>query len=905
MSDETPKVIRLRRQLIGFALAPLCLAVANIAFAQQDEGLIEEVMVTGSYIRSTSQDEASPVEVLSNDYIVNSGAVDVGELTSKLSVSSGAENNPDAFTSGETQGTSNVNLRGLGLTSTLVLVNGKRQTITAATANDGSVFVDTSTIPMAALERVEILKEGATATYGSDAVAGVVNFILRKDFEGVEFSTGYEEISDGGAGKYDLNLLAGFGNDRTHVTLAGSFISQDPLSSSERPYTTENAVSTLGRSFLTLAPGGVGTGDYAGSYGFLETVPDAACTANGGAPGAGFVPDGAYGPGTGGGGKCGFAYGPRFNIVNKEEKQQLYGNLTHDFSDALSLTAELGWTHHEVKDNPQSPSYPALTFPTLLPGTAGSPFSVPVRWYGRPLGAEAPSPLAPRESDTLRASLQLDGEFDSGWSWMGALTYSENDREVYQPDTISSRLSAALSGAGGPSGNESFSPFDPSANSPELIEWLSYQTFTNKKTDLTVADFVVSGDLFEMSAGPVGFAAGAQWREESYSANRNELYTQSIDPATGATIPVDLIFLGGGLPIDESRDSYALFAEANFPLTSSLEANLAVRYEDLSSDSSIDPKLSLRWQAADWLVLRASASSAFREPSLVQVYNQETSLQGLVDPASGSSSALFVRVNSQGSTALEPETSTNFNMGAVFTPTDNLTFRVDYWRFEYEDVITVENAQGKLNDNPNGADIIRDSAGTLSGVNVAYLNAQEVTTDGIDVTADWMIPSNAGEFGLHLSATHFLSYEIPCTAANDRGCTGDSGVQDVAGYFNYDNFARSIPETKVNATADWRSGNHKIALLAFYTSEYETSRVVPDALLDRGYSQDIDSWMTLDLQYTFSFALGNTEAMITLGGKNITDEDAPQVFDAANFSYDPKHHDPRGQIWYGRIKLAL
>ena len=180
-----------------------------------------------------------------------------------------------------------------------------------------------------------------------------------------------------------------------------------------------------------------------------------------------------------------------------------------------------------------------------------------------------------------------------------------------------------------------------------------------------------------------------------------------------------------------------------------------------------------------------------------------------------------------------------------------------------------------------------------------------MTTDGIDVTADWMIPSNAGEFGLHLSATHFLSYEIPCTAANDRGCTGDSGVQDVAGYFNYDNFARSIPETKVNATADWRVGNHKIALLAFYTSEYETSRVVPDALLDQGYSQDIDSWMTLDLQYSYSFNLGNTEAIITLGGKNITDEDAPRLFDAANFSYDPKHHDPRGQIWYGRIKLAL
>ena len=897
--------LQVTRQIASFAFAPLYLAVSYEVLAQNSDMVVEEVFVTGTYIASSSEDEASPVEVLSNDYIANSGAVDIGELTKKLSVSSGAENNPDSFTSGETQGTSNVNLRGLGLTSTLVLVNGKRQTITAATANDGSVFVDTSTIPMAALERVEILKEGATATYGSDAVAGVVNFILRDDFEGVEFSTGYEEISDGGAGKHDVNILAGFGNEQTHLTLAGTYISQDPLSSAERPYTTENAISSLGRSFLALGPGATGTGDYAGTYNFLETVPDPACSANGGALSGPFVPADAFGPGTGGGSKCGFVYGPRFNIVNKEEKQQLYGNLTHDFSNALLLTAELGWTRHEVKDNPQSPSYPALTFPTILPGTAGSPFNVPVRWYGRPLGAEAPSPLAPRESDTLRASLQLEGDLDSGWSWMGAITYSESDRDVYQPDTIASRLSAALVGNGGASGTESFSPFDPNANSPELIDWLSYQTYTNKQADLTVADLVFSGDLFEMNAGPVGFAAGAQWREESYSANRNELYTQTIDPNTGATIPVDLIFLGGGLPVDESRDSYALFAEANFPLTSSLEANVAVRYEDLSSDSSLDPKLALRWQATDWLVLRASASSAFREPSLVQVYNQETSLQGLVDPASGSSSALFVRVNSQGSTDLKPETSNNFNLGAVFTPTDSLTFRLDYWRFEYEDVITVENAQGKLNNNPNGPDIVRDSAGTLSGVNVAYLNAQEVTTDGIDVTADWTVPSSVGELGLRMSATHFLSYEIPCTAANARGCEGAAGVQDVAGYFNYDNFARSIPETKVNVTADWRIGDHKIALLGFYTSEYETTRTVPDALLANGYSQDIDSWMTLDLQYSYTFSIGNSQGTITLGGKNITDEDAPQVFDAANFSYDPKHHDPRGQIWYGRIKFAL
>ena len=888
------------RRLAKFTLAPLVLAISTATLAQQDSQL-EEVVITGSYIKSTGEDEASPVEVLSTDYIVNSGAVDVGELTSKLSVSSGTENNPDSFTSGETQGTSNINLRGLGLTSTLVLVNGKRQTIAAAVANDGSVFVDTSTIPMAALERVEILKEGATATYGSDAVAGVANFILRKDVEGIEISTGYEEITDGGAGKYDVNFLAGFGNDTTRVTLAGTMIKQDSLSSAERPYTTENAISTLGRSFLILGPNAVGTGDYAGNYAFVETVPDANCEANGGLLGTPYVPqDVVYGPGTGGGAKCGFFYGPRFNIVNEEEKSQLYANLTHEFSDTLSMIAELGWTHHEVLDNPQSPSYPNLTFPTVMPGTGGSPFNVPVRWYGRPLGAEAPSPLAPRDSEALRASLQLDGELNNGWSWMGALTYSENDRVARQPDTIASRLVTAIAGNGGTSGSETFNLFDPSANSQELIDWMSHLTYTNRKTEMTVADFVVSGELFDMAAGPVGFAAGAQWRDEGYSVKRDALYTQTNDSVTGALIPVDLIFLGGGTPVDVSRSSYALFAEANLPLTDSLEASVALRYEDLDSDSSVDPKLSLRWQATDKLVLRASASSAFREPSLVQLYNQGTSLQGLVDPLVGGG-ALFVRVNARGNTDLQPETSTNYNIGAVYDVTDDLTVRLDYWRFNYEDVITIENAQGKLNNDPNGADVIRNASGSLGGVNVQYINAETVDTDGIDLSIDWSKSTDIGDIGVSVAATRFLSYEIPCSGANARGCTGASGTQDVIGYFNYDNFVRSMPETKVNVTADWTRNNHKVALMGFYTSSYETTR----GGIPAGYSSSIDSWLTLDLQYAYSFEVGGTEAILTLGAKNLTDEDAPKLYDAANFSYDPKHHDPRGQIVYGRIKFAL
>ncbi|MBM13975.1 MAG: TonB-dependent receptor [Halieaceae bacterium] len=866
---------------------------------------IEEVLVTGSYIRSTAADNVSSVEIISSDYIINSGAVDVGELTAKWSFVSGSENNPDAFTAGETQGTSNVNLRGLGLSSTLVLINGTRQTFSGGIANDGSVFVDTSTIPLPVIDRVEVLTEGATATYGSDAVAGVVNFILRDEFEGFEISGAHEEIANSSTGKSSFNVLTGFSEERTRGLFAATYYEQDSLSSGARPYTTENAVSSLGRSFLVLGTDASGTGNYSGDYDYLETVPDPKCQENGGVLGSPFVPQGAYGAGTGGGTKCGFLYGPRFNLVNEETKTQLFGTLSHDLSDGLRVAVDVGWTRHEVKDNPQSPSYPNLSFPTILPGRAGSPFDVPVRWYGRPIGAEASSPLAPRKSDTLRTALEIDGRFTDTWLWKTGVTYSRNSREAYQPDTVKSRLNAALAGSGGLNGQETFNPFDPAGNSSALIDWMSYQTYTNKKTDLTVIDFVLSGDIGNTHAGAIGFAAGGQWRKEGFSVNRNELYTQQIDPHTGATVPVDLIFLGGGLPVNRSKESIALFAEANVPLTDALQANLATRFEELETDSSIDSKLGIKWSLTDAITLRASGSTTFREPSLIQTYNQETSLQGLVDPLTGSSSALFVQVNSTGNTDLKPETSINFNAGIIYSPEDNFKLRLDYWSVDYEDVITVQNAQGKLNNDPLGIGILRDSAGTLSGVNVEYLNAQEVNADGIDVAADWSASILNGWLRINLSAAHFLGYEIPCTGQNNRGCTAAGGTQDVVGFFNFDNFARSLPDTKINATLEWSNDSHKFSLLMFYVSDYETTRSIPDTARAAGYSNKVDSWGTLDIQYSCQFNLQGVDTTLTLGAKNLTDEKAPKVYDAANFSYDAKQHDPRGQIWYAQLRAKF
>lgn len=323
--------------------------------------------------------------------------------------------------------------------------------------------------------------------------------------------------------------------------------------------------------------------------------------------------------------------------------------------------------------------------------------------------------------------------------------------------------------------------------------------------------------------------------------------------------------------------------------------SVAARYESLESDSSLDPKLALRWQLSDTVVVRGSMSTAFREASLIQQFNRQTSLQGLSDPLS--SGTLFIRVLTEGDVDLKPETSTNTNLGVVWTPSDNFNMRLDWWQFDYEDVITIENAQGKLNADPNGPDIRRNDSGQLQGVSTNFINAATVETDGVDVSADWNIPAgDKGDFGIQLAYSQFLSYEIP---------DGNGGTRDVVGSFNHDNFVRSMPEKKWNLTADWERGNHSASMVVYYVDSYKTGRPVPASAQALGFNSGISNWRTLDLSYNYNFSLGDTQAVFTLGGKNVFDKEAPRVYDAANFSYDPKHHDPRGRMLFARVKFAL
>ncbi|MFT5612610.1 MAG: iron complex outermembrane receptor protein, partial [Polaribacter sp.] len=292
------------------------------------------------------------------------------------------------------------------------------------------------------------------------------------------------------------------------------------------------------------------------------------------------------------------------------------------------------------------------------------------------------------------------------------------------------------------------------------------------------------------------------------------------------------------------------------------------------------------------LVMRASASTSFREPSLSQLNATQVSLQGIQDfNADGTAKRglSFIRVSSKGTPTLKPEESENFNLGLIFTPTENLELKLDYWRVDYSDLITQQSAQGLIQQDINGPNIVRTPGGSLIGINTEYFNSSNVEVDGLDIEASWTVND---AWNLQANISRFLSYDL--TLANGK-------VIDALGSFNHDNFARSLPETKANVFLNWTNDSQRATLIYNFIESYETSRAVP-----ADESAKIDSFSTVDAQYSINFGISETtEAVLSLGVKNLFDEEPPRVYDAANFSYDPKQHSPLGRVYYARAKFQF
>ena len=324
------------------ALAAGCLSLfaVNPAFAQDEADSmmeIEEVVVTGTYLKGKNQfNSPSPLAVIGADNLNQIGASNVADLVQTLTINNGAQNNPDAFTQNGTSGTSNFNLRGLGVASTLVLLNGRRQVVAGTTTNDGIAFVDTSSlVPQIAVQRIEIVKDGAAAIYGTDAVAGVVNFITDDQFEGVQVSAKYQMVTDEGSQNDQLyEAKFGFGGENTHIMGAFSYYDRSPLTTAERRFSqASDDSSVLGN------PGSYYVPSIIAAVGQTVPVIDPyGCEEFGGIPDVAVPLPNGLNVGT-----CGLDFGSYYSLVPEEERKQAYAVVTQDLGEGHQLRIEGGW----------------------------------------------------------------------------------------------------------------------------------------------------------------------------------------------------------------------------------------------------------------------------------------------------------------------------------------------------------------------------------------------------------------------------------------------------------------------------------------------------------------------------------------------------------------------------------
>jgi iron complex outermembrane receptor protein len=459
--------------------AMLALGAAGPALAQAEQTESEEIVVTGSHIRGTPETAALPVDVINVAELERQGNPSMVDLMKSIPSSSSVFGDSNQFTAGQSTGSGNVNLRTLGAFRTLVLLNNRRMVIGPA-LNGG---VDTNLLPFAAIGRIEVLKDGAAATYGSDAIGGVVNFLTLRDFEGFEVRGNYSAIR-GSDGDYDAGVNWGWSGDRGNVLVSAGYRHRSELDAIRRDFATRSF-----DQFDLGAVGGWSSFSNPGTYATSATIAaasrflDPACDALGGFP----TPNPAPAPAT-----CRFQFAAFDNLVEEEDHYQFYAEANHDLTDSIELHLEGLWAAHHVEGENSSPSYgpvqgpgalangtglaslaghfvipetnPGLTpgFIAQLPaavqtylGGAGSQnlFTIGLLW--RPL-AQGGNPLFSsgskedqRNFEGWRVSGALRGDF-AGGSWDVALTYNENESDVATPDIIVSRLGYALRGLGGP-----------------------------------------------------------------------------------------------------------------------------------------------------------------------------------------------------------------------------------------------------------------------------------------------------------------------------------------------------------------------------------------------------------------------------------------------------------------------
>jgi iron complex outermembrane receptor protein len=885
----TPKKITAATWSALSVMAMLSITSQTAIAQDQVAAPIQRIEVTGSSIKRINAETALPVQVISRLDILKTGATTAEQLLSTLTANTGfTQESASISDKPGSSGLSGANLRGLGVSSTLVLLNGRRMAAFAF----GGEGTDLNSIPLAAIERVEVLKDGASAVYGADAVGGVINFITRKDFSGLEFSGSALRTDEGGGGDKSLSILGGFGNlttDGYNVFVSLQHKKNEQLRTAQRDF----AVS----AWRPLEARG-----YADNFTSANTFPAAIYSVSSkkylGNPSA---PDCAPPASINIAGACRFDYQAAADVYPESQKTNLITRAAFAINADHTLIAEFTASKNEAKyrlsptgvNGNQGTKSSAWTYPANGPfypktyvntagatvATDGKPFNVRMRMT--PGGARTNG----QESDQQRLLLGAEGTI-GGWDYNTAFAHSEskNTQTLTNGYYDKVKLQSAFNSG-------KINPFGAQTNEGMALLDAAERNIDGRagKSTTDTFDARITREIAQLPAGPVGMATGFELRRE-------KLVDNSSDEILAGTI----YSTSKSRRVSESRDVKALFAEFEVPLAKDLSAQLAMRHDSYGGNigSSTNPKIALRYQPSKELLFRASFGTGFRAPTMKDLdpSKVETSTGGLYFDSIGCTkynSQCFsdqIPTTEAGNANLKPEKSKQFTVGVLWEPQGAFSAGIDFWSVKKTDVIKFA-PETLIDTDPAFVEksITRDSDGYITNWALTAQNQGQETKSGLDVNFAYRLKmAEYGKLTTKLSGTLMTKSEQQFAA--------NSKVFDNLGKWG---FEYVTPKWRHRLSTDWDIGNWGFTIANSFQLHHEDQQLDP-----KGNRPTVASYSLWDLQAGY---YGFQNVKITAGLLNIANTKPPFSNQTLTYfaGFDSTYVDPRGRAFYVRMNYAF
>ncbi|WP_231589349.1 TonB-dependent receptor [Chromobacterium sp. LK11] len=849
--------------MLALAMAGMA-SHAPFAFAAEaNSGQLDRVEVTGSNIkRSIKQEKALPVTILKTEDLAKQGLTTVEQVVNSIAANQSSQG-AAAAVGASTGGAAFASLRGLGNQYTLVLLDGRRM---ANQAIDGT-SADLNAIPLSVIDRVEVLLDGASAIYGTDAIGGVMNFITKKSLKGFSIGGSFSNPQHGGGDDKNINVSYGYGdlgNDGFNIYGAIDYQKKDPVMASQR-------------GFASLINKDTGSSPNAWPGNYVDGVTGDLMTPS--AP------------------NCRPPFST-FNGENCQEYYSLYPSIipeVEQISGVIKATKRIGDNHElslqytRTETTTTSQNAPLPTGGDITRANAVDP-SKRDQLYVRtvPLGNR----VTEANSVTQRLMLNMEGLI-AGWDYRAGIGRSENlVKENLNSGYVSkSKMQSAVdSGA--------LDPFDLSGNN--LAAWRSVgitgQTKEAKST-IDMADIKASREVLQLPAGMMAIAFGAEVRRESLSTIYNKAVTRDA-LSTGQNKTEDAA---------GSRNSYSLYGEADIPVLKNLDAQLAARYDHYSdSGSSFNPKVAVKYQPLPQLMFRSSASTGFRAPSLYNMHKpNQLQLTGraYVDygacpngktPVPGANALACQSIQRDirygGNKNLEPEKSSSLSFGIVIEPVKSFTASADFWWTMIKNQINVI-PEDTIFANPSKYSdrFIRDSNGNLSYLVDDYSNLGNLSAAGVDIKMNWLLPRTAiGTFNASLDGTYLSKYSYQKEKEGPY-------FSNLGSYIDANGPAFRWQHT---LSMNWSLGAWSGVLAQNYRSGYT------DSNSKKGQNNTVRPYSTWNLSGSYAW---NKQLTVTAGIKNLFDQEPPysNQSDTTPRSYDPRFTDPMGRSFFLKANYKL